>query len=77
MPRDPKASCPFIESPAEECYVTRMESWAIARTIHFCGGKYEQCWIYRMLAKKRRQESRRAGESGSMSEPERSAENQE
>jgi hypothetical protein len=76
MPRDPKPPCPFIETPSEECYVARLDSRTIERAIFYCGGEYEQCEIYGILAKKRRQESRGAGESGSMPEPERGAGNQ-
>ena len=77
MPRDPRTLCPFIETPSEECYIATMDSRMIERAIFYCGGKYEECDIYRVLAKKRRQERRGAGEeSGPMFEPERGAENQ-
>lgn len=77
MPRNPRPPCPFTETPNEECYVSRMDSRTIERAIYYCGGKYEQCEIYRILLKGRQQESRRAGESGSKIEPVRGAENQE
>jgi hypothetical protein len=73
MPHDPRPPCPFTETPSEECYIATMDSRSVERAIYFCGGKYEQCGIYRILMEKRQQESRGAGESGPTFEPARGA----
>lgn len=41
-----KPKCPFVENPSEECYVARMDSGAVEKTIRFCRGIYEKCDIY-------------------------------
>jgi hypothetical protein len=41
-----KPRCPFVENPVEECYVARMDSGAVEKTLRFCRGIYEKCEIY-------------------------------
>ncbi len=46
MTGKPKARCPFVDNPSEECYVARMDSGAVEKAIRFCRGIYEKCEIY-------------------------------
>ena len=55
MPYESTQRCPFLDDPCEECHVARLDSVAIELAIHYCGGEYGQCEIYRRLVKDRRQ----------------------
>lgn len=39
--------CPFILTPFDECYCASTSSLHTESTIHFCGGNFEDCDIYK------------------------------
>lgn len=41
--------CPFIGRLYKECYSTEMDSGKVEDAIHYCGGNYEECEIYRRV----------------------------
>ena len=41
--------CPLVRDPLSDCYCYDMNSQKISAAIYYCGGKYEQCEIYRRI----------------------------
>jgi len=41
--------CPFVSSPAEDCYCVKMNSDKIKDVAEFCIGKYLGCRVYEKL----------------------------
>jgi hypothetical protein len=39
--------CPFIQELSEDCFCLEMNSLNIESLIYYCGGKFEQCRIYK------------------------------
>jgi len=39
--------CPFIRSPFEDCYCASTSSLYTEATIHYCGGNFEHCEIFK------------------------------
>jgi hypothetical protein len=42
-----KLLCPFIRKPFDACYCASTSSIYTEATIHYCGGNFEQCEIYK------------------------------
>ena len=39
--------CPFVQEANEECFCSDMRSLYVEAAIHYCGGNYEDCVIYK------------------------------
>ncbi|MBI4688420.1 MAG: hypothetical protein HY756_11725 [Nitrospirae bacterium] len=39
--------CPFILSPAENCYCIKLSSQDVERTVFYCSKNFESCEIYK------------------------------
>jgi hypothetical protein len=44
---DNQRLCPFIKEPGKDCYCINMNSNKVLFAIRFCGGKFEECRIYK------------------------------
>jgi hypothetical protein len=42
--------CPFIRKPFDACYCASTSSLHTEATIHYCGGNFDQCEIYKKNA---------------------------
>ena len=42
-----RGHCPFVDDPSPDCYVVKMDSRSIEESMHYCGGSYQECEIYR------------------------------
>ncbi len=44
--------CPNVHKPFEDCYCASTSSLFAEATIHYCGGRYQDCEIYARHTKK-------------------------
>jgi hypothetical protein len=45
-----KLLCPFIRKPFDACYCTSTSSLHTEAIVHYCGGNFQQCDIYKQNA---------------------------
>lgn len=45
--------CPLIDNPQPGCYCTFTGSQYVAETVHYCGGRFRDCEIYKKAVEKK------------------------